>query len=84
MLVQFLVTLVLTVVETVIVMLDNVIPGDMIGWVETFVGQLGSLLSYGPASALALLVATYFAVDLAINAYTFAVTTYRLIPAKAT
>lgn len=81
---QFLVGLVLLVLETLLDLLDDIIPGDLIGWVTLFAGQLGSLLSYGPASALGLLVVAYLAVDTAINAYTFAITSYKLIPAKAT
>jgi hypothetical protein len=84
MLLQWLAGAVALVIGTLLDGLEGLVPAEVFGFVETFASQLGYLLSFGPASAIGVLVVCYYAVDLGLNAYVFAVTTYRLIPAKAT
>lgn len=84
MLTEFLAHMVVLVVSPIVAGLEDVVHPDLFEYVADFAEQLGHLLSFGPASAIGVLVVTYYAVDLFLNAYTFAITTYRLIPAKAT
>jgi hypothetical protein len=84
MLTEFLAQAVAFVLGTALQAVEGVVPEVVFDWLDGLASNVAYLLSFGPASAIAVIVGAYYAVDLAINAYVFAVTTYKLIPAKAT
>lgn len=84
MLTQFLAEAVAYVLGTALAAVEGIVPGSVLDWIDGLASNVAYLLSFGPGSAVGVIVATYYAVDLAINAYVFAVTTYKLVPIKST
>lgn len=81
---QLLIDVVGWVLEAALDALDSIIPASWFGYIDTAFGVLGNVLSFTPGAILLGLIALTFAVDLALNAWDFIVSTYRLIPAKFT
>lgn len=61
-----------------------VVPEAAMEAVGTGMAFLAVMLSYGPAGLVGVCLLAYLAIDTALNGFVFAISTYRLIPAKMT
>jgi hypothetical protein len=84
MITSLLVDVVSWVIETALQLLDSIIPQTLLDMADDVVSQFTAILSFVPAAAFAYLLGAWFLFDTALNAYTFAWETYRLVPAKFT
>ena len=68
------------VIESLLMILADLIPASVLGWVESAADGFASLMAFTPVTAVVLLMTIWIVVDTALQAYNFAVETYRLIP----
>lgn len=80
---QLLFNVLIWALETFLSVLGFVVPPAMLDFFGVGASFMGHMLSFGPAGIVGIAIAAYMVIDTSLNAFVFAVNTYRLIPAKA-
>lgn len=65
-------------------LLDIAVPQVVLDTAATGFGHVAELMGYGPVGLVGAAILFYIAVDTGLNAFVFAISTYRLIPLKGT